>query len=269
MLQYENAMIYGGGTDILVALRDRKISADYLVDIHSIEAFHALEETDTSILIGCAVRVSEIENAPLVKQYAPALAEAVGMIGSVQIRNKATLAGNIQTASPAGDGLTAAFGLGANVILESHRGTRVMNLETFLLAPRATAKAADEVISAIEIPKNSWNYQKFFKVGRRNAMAISVVNGLIAAELEDRTVKDIRISLGAVAPTPIRIRAAEDFLRGKVLSEDILEETAHLISDQVHPISDVRASAEYRKYIAGIMVKRQLEGCKNEHKIYT
>ncbi|MBR0025870.1 MAG: xanthine dehydrogenase family protein subunit M [Clostridia bacterium] len=254
----EGTILYGGGTDILVDLRDGKLKASRVIDVKNIPEFCEITETENTIRIGCAVTLSEIAENPLVQRWASSLAEGVSKVGSVQIRNKATLAGNIQTASPAGDGLNAAYALDGAAILISKSGERRIALTDYVNGPRRTAIQANEALGYIELPKREWNYQKFFKVGLRNALAISVVNGVVALEEKAGIITDARISVGAVAPTPRRIREAEALLCGKSLTKELAEEVAALVSGSVSPISDIRASAEYRAYMAGTMVKRQL-----------
>lgn len=250
--------ILGGGTDMIVDLRDGKLKTDHLIDVKRIEAFHAVTDEGDCIRIGCAVTLSQIAENPLVQQWAPALAQAVSKVGSVQIRNKGTLAGNIQTASPAGDGLNAAYALDGTVVLLSAAGQRRVALQEYVCGPRRTLLERGEVLAFVELPKRTFTKEAFFKVGKRNALAISVVNGVVAVDMNNGIIEDARVSVGAVAPTPLRITAAEELLRGKALTPELAEEAGRLVSQSVHPISDIRASAEYRAYMAGTMVKRQL-----------
>lgn len=260
----EGDAFYGGGTDLLVLLREGKVQAKRLIDIKSIPSLREISETPDHILIGCGVTLSEIRRHPLVRRWVPALAEAAGRIGCTQIQNKATLAGNIQTASPAGDGLNAAWALGGVVVLSSRVGVERLPLEDFILGPRKTALCPGQLIVAVEFPKRQWSYQRFFKVGRRNALAISVVNGAVAVSVEAGRVKDLCISVGAVGPTPLRMREAEDALRGTSLDMTSILQATAMVQTNVMPISDLRASGEYRAYMAGVMVKRQLIACREE-----
>jgi len=255
----DEAMLYAGGTDLLVLLRAKKVSTKYLIDIKKIPELNGIVETDSSISVGSASRFIDIHNNMLIKKWARSLYQASNQVGSVQIRFKGTLGGNIQTASPSGDGLNAAWALDAQVELMSSNGERRVPLTEFILAPRRTVILPGEVISRIYVPKRKWTYQSFFKVGRRNALAISVVNGVVALDVDDnRIIKDARISLGAVGPTPLRITKAEEFLIDKRLNDVSLEEIADIVQENVKPISDIRASAEYRSYISGISIKKQI-----------
>ncbi len=255
----DEAAIYAGGTDLLVLLRSGKVSFKYLIDVKKIPELNGINETEKVISIGSVSRFIDIQNSLLVNRWAKALSQASNQVGSVQIRFKGTLGGNIKTASPAGDGLNAAWALDAQIGLLSVNGERILPLTKFILAPRKTVILPGEVIARIYIPKREWSYQNFFKVGRRNALAISVVNGAVALEVDKNgTIKDSRISLGSVAPTPLRITKAEQLLMGKELHELPLEELTRIVQESVSPISDIRAGAEYRAYMAGVLVKKQI-----------
>lgn len=263
----EAPLIYAGGTDLLVWLRAKKVLGKNVVDIKRLPELNGIEQTGDGISIGAATSFYDILSSETVAKYAPALRDAAAHVGSVQIRYKATLGGNIQTASPAGDGLVSAMGLGGEVGLLSPTGERRLPLEEFVLGPQKTALGPDEIIARIYIPKREWSFQCFFKVGRRNALAISVVNGVVALDVsESGKIQRARITLGAVAPMPVRIHAAEKMLTGSQLSSLDLEQVMQAVRGNIQPISDVRASAEYRSYIAGIMVKREILAIREECK---
>jgi len=255
----DDALLYAGGTDILVLLRAGKLRAKVLIDTKAIPELKGIMETEDSISIGAACCFTEIETHPLVRQWAGALCKAASMVGSVQIRNKGTLAGNIQTASPAGDGLNAAWGLDATIRLMSPAGERSVLLTDYVQARGLTARRADEVIARIDIPKQDWTYQQFFKVGRRNALAISVLNGVVAlkADLSGR-ITAARVSLGSVAPTPLRIPQAEGFIIGSTADKAVAACAAEIVQASVQTNLINRARGDYRIHIAGVMVKRQI-----------
>lgn len=255
----DDALIYGGGTDVLVLLRAGNLTAKAVIDVKALPELRGISDSGDSISIGAACCFAEIQAHPLILQWAGALGQAAGSVGSVQIRHKGTLAGNIQSASPAGDGLNAAWGLDATLRLISAAGRRSVLLSKFVQAPRKTARRSGEVIARIDIPKQDWAYQRFFKVGRRNAMAISVVNGMVALKADPSgIITDARVSLGAVAPTPLRVLEAEAELVGGRADEAAAARAGDIARASVKPISDIRADAGYRAYIAGVMVKRQI-----------
>lgn len=253
------ALLYAGGTDLLVQLRAGLAAPKRLVDVKGIGEFNGIEEDAEWISVGSACRFADIEANAAVLKWARPLAEASSQVGSVQIRLKGTLGGNVQTASPAGDGLCALWGLDAEVELVSAQGRRRMPLASFVTGPRKTALAEGEAIARFYIPKRGWAHCRFFKVGRRNALAISVANGVVALDVgQDGVIRDARIALGAVAPTPIRVTEAEQLLVGKRPDAELADRVCDLVQCGVRPITDVRASAEYRAYIAGVQVKREI-----------
>lgn len=254
-----NYTLYAGGTDVLIHLRAQKLTTNLVIDVKKIPQLQGIQETDAEIRIGAAVTHSEVEGSPCVSAWYPALCHAVSEVGSVPIRNKATLVGNIQNASPAGDGSVAAFALDAVLEVASNDGIRRLPLTSFYLAPGKTLLEKGEIITAVILPKRKWTDQRFFKIGKRNALAISVVNGVVALECDvNGIIRDCRIALGAVAPKPIRILQAEQLLIGNQLTEELAEAVSSCVKSAISPISDIRASKEYRQYIAGVQVKRQL-----------
>lgn len=255
----ETAALYAGGTDLLIHLRSGKVMPQMLLDIKRLPFMQQVREEEGMLSIGASCSFHQLHNDFRVKKWAPSLAKACQLVGSVQIRLKGTIGGNIQTASPAGDGLNALWGLDATVVLLSKGGLRRVPISEFITGPRQTALVSQEVISRIEIPKRESTREGFFKVGRRNALAISVVNGMVLMETDDQgTIIDARISLGCVGPTPLRITRAEEIIKGSFPDAELLSRIEQVVQDDVQPISDGRASADYRRYVAGIYVSRKI-----------
>lgn len=243
-----------GGTDVLVQMRYKTIAPKKLVDIRDLKELKEIKEYEDHVYIGASVTFSQIINDRLLQSIFPVLVSASKEVGSVQIRNAGTLAGNVQTASPAGDGLLALYALDAKVELISKAGTRQCSLKDFVVGPKKTDRKSDEIIKGFIIPKKEWNFQQFFKKGKRNALAISIVNGVVLLNIEeDKSIRDARITLGAVAPTPIRLARAEEALIGSRCTEDVIQQVKDIIKKDINPISDIRAGKEYRKYIATVM----------------
>lgn len=256
----QGAVPYQGGTDLLVQLRSGKREAELLADLSDLQGLKGIAMSEGMLSVGAACKAVEIAADPLVTRWAPGLAQSAAALGSPPIRNKATIGGNIATASPAGDMLTACWALEAVLLLVTRSGERRLPLDEFIQGPGRQTLQPAEMIARIEIPLVPWKHQHFFKVGRRNAMSVSVVNGLCAFQTaDDGTVSQARIGLGAVGPTPLRIRDAEAYITGKRPGDVNKEHLMQLVRAGVQPISDIRASAEYRRYIAGVMVKRELE----------
>ena len=199
----------------------------------------------------------------------PALAKAVSLVGSPLIRNLATLGGNVGTASPAGDGLTALIGENALAEIYSLQGKRSIPVRELVTGLKKTAVRADEIIKGFSIPLGpKWSFSDFFKIGKRNALAISVVNGTFKLRMDKGVAVDACIVLGAVAPTPIHIHEAERLLINNRITDSVLDELGACVMEHISPIDDIRASGNYRKYMAGAkcveLARRAWEVCGND-----
>jgi carbon-monoxide dehydrogenase medium subunit len=256
-----DARLLAGGTDVGVLLRRRRIRPTHLVSIARIPELRHLRETEGCVVVGAAVCHRQIERSPLLTASARALQEACATVGPVQIRNVGTVGGNLANASPAADTPPVLLALGAEVTLAGPAGTRTLPLERFFLGYRQTALAADELIRDVRFPQPPpGTGTAFEKLGRRRAMEISIacVGALLTLEPDGRTCREVRIGLGAVAPTPVRARAAEAALRGRVLTPAAVDAAAREAAAECAPIDDLRASAEYRRLAVEALVRRAL-----------
>ena len=245
----------GGGTCLLVDLRHRKRSVDALVDLGRIEPLRDIRIEDATLVLGAMTTIADLLDSERVMEHAPVLHAACKTFAAPLVRNRATLGGNIAHASPAADAAPPLLVLDAEIELQSPAGMRRLRMADFFLAPCQTARADGELVTAIRIPMGnqvpSWGYEK---IGLRKADAISVVSAAAV-----RTAETVRIALGAVAPVPIRARAAEERLGGGAWSTADIAEAARLAADEARPIDDVRGTAAYRKRQAEILVRRCLE----------
>ncbi|MCM0650648.1 FAD binding domain-containing protein [Clostridium swellfunianum] len=256
----EKRRISAGCTDITVALRSNKYICKPTTDITEIAELKEILEKKDRIYIGCNVTLSEICENDLIKKDFKVLVDAVKTIGSPQIRNRATLAGNVQNASPSGDGTLALVLLEASIVLRSLRGAREVLVEDFILGAGKTDLKNDEFIEYIVLNKAYRDYSSYFeKVGLRGAMVISVASMGALINAEERVIKDIRLVFGAVAPKILRLKEAEEFLKGKKLEEKTLKEAGDIIGKSVTPIDDLRASAEYRRTVCRNLILRLWE----------
>ena len=257
-----HARFIAGGTDILIELdRGQRPDTDTLIDLSRLPDLDHITCVGDTIRIGALVTHNQIINSELIQQYGLPLAQACREIGAPQIRNRATVAGNIITGSPANDTLTPLIALGASVTLESLNGTRQVELANFYRGVRKTAIRPDELLTAIEFPALVENqHGLFLKLGLRRTQAISVIN--VAAVLtfadDQRTITNARITLGSAAPTVVRGLAAELSLIGKSLTPDVIADAGRLAAQSINPIDDVRGSAEYRIEMAKVLVNRAL-----------
>jgi carbon-monoxide dehydrogenase medium subunit len=257
MLAATHGRVLAGGTDLLLFLESGRLQVTTVVDISRISELRYIRGGAEAVRIGPLTTHSEALRSPLLIEWAPILPMATATIGAVQIRNRGTLGGNLATASPAGDTIPALMALGASVTLRSVRGSRKVALDGFFVGPGKTVMQPDEYIAEISFPTPRAGARGVYvKAGRRKAQAITLVSvGVQVAAT------GVSICLGAVAPTVIHARAAEDVLRGRPLTADLCRQAALIASGEARPISDVRASADYRRSLVRTWVQRALEAC--------
>ena len=262
----QETRIIAGGTDLMLEMeRGVRRGIRTLVDITRIPGLDTLWEDDSGVIhLGPMVAHNQVLNSPLIREKAFALLQACWEIGSPQIRNRGTIAGNLVTASPANDTISPLMALDAKLTLKSPNGTRVLSLADFYKGVRKTVLKNNEIITDISFKGTDSNQASYFiKTALRKAQAISVINISVLLTIEENKVRDSRITLGAVAPTIIHAHDAETFLDGKLLTDVVIDDTAKLVAQAASPISDIRGSADYRDYMLGVIAKRALEAIKN------
>jgi carbon-monoxide dehydrogenase medium subunit len=238
-----SAKLLAGGTDILVHLNEGKKALDCIIDIKGIQEFSHLKVEGNMLSIGAAVTLNQIASFPVVRQRMPFLSEGCHSVGSLQIRNRGTLAGNICNGSPAADTATPLLVLDALVEIIGKEGVKTISIKEFFVGPGLTILGKGEFVSRVLIPIPEEGTKGFFiKHSRRSRVDLSSVNIAVAAYPDGK----VRIALGAVAPTPIRSYEGEEYLEGKELNENTINEGVEIIARGIKPISDVRASKEYR-----------------------
>ena len=259
MSELEEARPIAGGTDIIPLLRDRAVRAKHLVDLSLIEDLRGIREESSEIHIGPTTTMSQIKNSELMKRRAPALAEAAGSVGSPQTRNLGTIGGNLCNASPAADTAPALLVLDADVDLTSSEGSRRIMAQEVFAGPKMNSLKPEEVLTDIRfsVPPET-STMSFQKLGRRRGYTLSQVNAAAYLEFDGPVCCDARLALGSVASKPFRVREAEEMLWNRRLSEKLVEEASSFCSSIVSPIDDVRASADYRRAMSCILVKRAL-----------
>ncbi|MEO1644387.1 MAG: FAD binding domain-containing protein [Chloroflexota bacterium] len=257
----ERARIIAGGTDILIELEQgKRPDVDILIDITRIANLDAVEEDGDFIRLGALVNHNHVVGSDLLREHALPLVQASWEVGAPQIRNRATVAGNLITGSSANDTITPLTALGAEIELRSIKETRTVPISKFYTGLRQTVMRPNEMLTAIRIPKRDENQRGvFIKLGLRRAQAISVVNcAVVLSQDADGTVTQASIALGSVAPTIIRVPLAEFALVGNSLSESTIREAAHAAGDTPTPIDDVRSTATYRSEMVKVLVARAL-----------
>ncbi len=249
--------IFAGGTDLMVRLPFQGVESP-LVCIEKVKELRVVEESADEVRIGAATTHSELVSGGLVKGLFPLLREAARHVGAPAVRNMGTIGGNICTASPAGDTLPPLYIYGAEVELRSPRGERRIPVEAFITGPGRTQLAPGEVLCAVVMRKDhGFNFNHFEKVGQRKAMAISVASFAFAAAIgAGGVVARARCAFGSVAPTVFTSRDLDECFAGKPMDGDTLVSAAAITREGVRPISDIRASAQYRRQVAGNLVRR-------------
>ncbi len=255
------AHILAGGTDLLVEIKEQLKQPDYIVNIKKISGLDRLsyDEAD-GLRMGALVTVRRIETSPLVQAKYGGLAQAARDLASIQVRCRATVAGNICRASPSADTLPPLIADGAVVKLFGPQGERVIPLEAFFTGPGKTVLARDEVLTEIAVPAPPPQTGKvYLKHGRRKAMELATVGVAVSLTLTGDVCQEVRIVLGAVAPTPLCARQAETVLRGQVVDEAAISAVAEAAQAESRPISDVRSSADYRREMVRVLTARAVQ----------
>ncbi len=254
------ASILAGGTDLLVEIKERIRLPDQVINIKKIPGLnHLTYDPENGLKIGSLATVREVETSSIVKEKYAGLYQAARELGSIQVRNRATVAGNICRASPSADTLPPLIADNATIHTFGPAGERTMPLENFFTGPGKTVLTEGEILSEISVPSPPPKTGKIYlKLGRRAAMELATVGVAISLTLDGNHCREVRIVLAAVAPTPIRATDAEDLLQGSELIEEILEKAALAARDQCRPISDVRGSAGYRREMVRVLTLRGL-----------
>ena len=253
--------ILAGGTDVMVRVKLGRIIGGTFIDIGEMELLKKIEMNGNLVTVGAAVLHAELAASPVITAVAPALAAAAVSVGSPQIRNRGTLGGNVGNASPAGDTIPALLSYETMVNIVGVQGLRQLPLSEFFTGPGRTILQKSEYIESFSfLGQQKREGSAFEKLGKRKALSISVVNaaGFLRVH-EDGTIGAVRISLGSVAATPIRMFEAEEWLCGQKISQELLVESAKKVQSMVYPIDDVRSEAVYRKKMAGVLTQRVLE----------
>ncbi len=255
---YPDAALMAGGTDLLVQRRAGLKPVKNLICLERLSELQGISLEKNIMSIGACVTHRACLDSDMIQHHAPVLTRALTHLGGPQIRNMGTLGGNICTASPAGDSLPALHVLGAKILLLSRNTQRTLSMEQFITGPGRTAMKPGEILAQVHIPSDQgFQIHHFEKIGQRKALAIAMVSLAAMIKTGQRgIIQEARLALGSVGPTVIRPKEAEDALVGRTLSISALRHAAGLISKAVNPISDIRATAEYRREAAGNLMLR-------------
>lgn len=254
------AVPLAGGTDVVPHARAGHIERGVLVDISRVDELRGIEFAAGLATIGSLVTAAQLVESHDVVRAFPSLAAAAGSLGSPQVRNRATVGGNVANASPAADLALALMALGAEVVLASSAGRRMLPLHGFFVGPGLTRRSPDELVVGLKVPVQPAARAVFTKVGLRRSLACALVNLSVVVVPADggRSCTTAAIALGAVAPVCFRARTAENSLVGREVDADVLATVATAAAGEARPISDVRGSAAYRRHLVAACVERAL-----------
>jgi carbon-monoxide dehydrogenase medium subunit len=260
--QHEDARPFMGGTDLFIQMRNRTMTPKILIDVKHLPGMTSIEyDPYLGLRLGPAVNMNAVAKHPEITEFFPLIVEAANSVASYQLRNRATVGGNLCNASPAADMAPTILVLDSNLIVVGLNGERVIPVNDFFLAPGENAIERGELLKRIEIPipPNSWE-GKYLKIGR-NAAGDLAIAGVAVLGFPDQSTESgysFRIALSSVAPTPIRAYEAEEILSQGPITKERLEAAAIATQDACQPIDDVRASGNYRKAMVKVLTLRAL-----------
>jgi xanthine dehydrogenase iron-sulfur cluster and FAD-binding subunit A len=256
----DTARIVAGGTDILVELQRGLKPTNTLIDITALQELKYIRHENGWLKIGALATHNDILRSSACQHHALPLVQACWEVGAPQIRTRATVAGNVITASPANDTITPLMALNAEVVLVNSSGERMVPLRDFYLGVRRSILQPDELLREIRLPAMTTNQKGLFlKLGLRQAQAIAVINIAFVLTLEQDIISDACITLGCLAPTIVHASTVEAYLKGKRLETEVCRKAGSLVTQDVRPIDDIRASAEYRNATVSALVAHGLQ----------
>ena len=257
----DETKLIAGGTDLLVSMKNRDLAPAYLISLKDIPNLDFIQYEENGLKIGALTRISEIEKSATVKEKFPILHDAASQFGSTQIRNMATVIGNLCSSVPSADMAPPLMALDAKVKLVSLSGERVVMLEDFFSGPGENVLQSNEILTEIQIPNpGPYTLGTYLKMMARAAVSIALagVAVLITMNAGRTRIVDAKIVLGAVSPVPIRATEAEQILKGKLVDDKLIEEASQAAGEASSPVSDIRCSALYREQAVRVLVKRAI-----------
>ncbi|MDD4169397.1 MAG: xanthine dehydrogenase family protein subunit M [Desulfotomaculaceae bacterium] len=255
----DRAKVIAGGTDVLTKMKQNILAPEVLVSLKNLNQLAGISyEKGKGIIIGSRVTHNELVNSAVLQEKYLSICEAAHHMANNQIRNRGTVGGNIVNAVPSADLPPILIALGAVVKLVGTGGERTVSLEEFIIGPGKTELKQDEVLTEIVIPDQPLTGSTYMKFGLRQSGALAVVGVAAAVVMDGDICEEARIVLGAVAPVPMRAKKAEELLKGKSVTDELLEETGVCAAGESKPIADIRGSVEYRRDLVRVFTKRAL-----------
>lgn len=258
---HAQALLLAGGTDLLVQLRSGRKTADLVIDLKRISELNEIRyDPAHGLTLGAAVPCYRIYRDPAVAGAYPALAEVAALIGGIQIQGRASIGGNLCNAAPSADAVPILIALRATCRIAGPAGTREMAAEDFCIGPGRNALQPGELLVSLHLPPpepgSGACYLRFIP---RNEMDIAVAGAGVSVTLDNGAFRSARIALSSVAPTPLYIREAGDWLAGKPANADSIHTAAEMAKAASKPITDMRGTADYRKHLCAVLTRRALE----------
>ncbi len=255
----EDAKLMAGGTDLLIRMQQKVIKPRHVIYLKSVDGLDGIEERDGGVFIGACATLSQVAESPLIREKFLALSNACSIMATTQVRNKGTVVGNLCNAAPSADTAPPLIAMEAKAIIYGKNGRKEVPLEEFFKGPGKTVLEGPEFVEGVFIPYQPENsFTAYLKFSHRSKVDIAIVGVASRVQVEDGICKDARIVLGAVAPVPMRARETESFVKGKAIDEEVAQEAGSIASRESKPITDVRATEEYRRHIVGVLTKRAL-----------
>jgi len=254
------AQVLAGGTDLLVKMKHKQMAPRYLINIKRVPDLNYIRHNeDDGLQIGALTTIQAIKNSPLIKKKFSVLNQAANVLGTRQVRNIATLGGNLCNASPAAECAPALLTLETKARILGEHGERIVSLEKFFVGPGQTALKNDEILTELQFPNLPVYTGGVYLKHSTRRIDVAIVGVAVVIALDGKMCQDIKIALGAVGPIPFRAKKAEDVLRGQELNEELLERVAQAASDESFPIDDIRGDTDYRKSMVEILVKEEIK----------
>lgn len=257
----EQAKIIAGGTDLLIQMKHKEVLPKYIINVRGILGHdYIIHDEKAGLRIGALATIRSIEVSQLIQQKFPILAQAASKLGTWQIRNRATMSGNLVTAATSADTIPALMVLEAKLKLVATGGERSIPIENFFTGPGQTVLRPEEILVEIEIPNLSPRTGGvYIKHTVRKALDLAIIGVAALVTVDGDTLSDVKIALGTAAPTPMRAKRAEGVLKGKKISKELLQEAGQAAVDESSPRDSLRASADYRRKIIKVLVARAIE----------
>ena len=252
----DDTFVIAGGTDVAVQVH-AKPNITKLVDVNGILK-RGIEETKDSVIIYALTTHTDVMESPVIAKWAPALKQACSQVAATQVRNMGTIGGNVANASPAGDSIPALLAVDAKVTYVDAKGEKTIALKEFQTGPGSTVMNKKGLITKFEFAKADNRKTAFTKVGKRNAMAISVVNCAVGIYMDGDRIEKANVILGSVAPKTLHVEKAEEYLVGRKFADVDLNVFWTLVFESINPIDDIRSTAAYRKQVAANVARRTL-----------